>query len=510
MTPTKLIYLIIDLLVLACSFLFLIWLKPASRAVYLPLFLKPFLGFCLIWLLISIIGNKYALHSKTRRNAIDSILKTNLIVLTLVLLVIYVFRQYQLSRLIVLGTIGIVTFFELMVAWIAHNIFSAQEIDNDDSTGSFMKKVTLPQDTGIRIETVEPCNNNAEEALGSVYLNHEQELSTFIKESIRLDAIPLTKTVVLNTKTIFNIQHYLPGSQRLFINLHPINDVRRINKYLIQVNKNCAVGGYVVGLGETITVRYNKIMKRYPPVINSLFYGIDFVFKRIIPKIPFLKQCYFAVTKGKNRSISKTEILGRLCYCGFRIVDTRVIRNKFVFIAQKITETIPETTPSYGLFIRLRRVGRGGEIIHVYKFRTMHPFSEYLQQYVYEQNQLKESGKFEDDFRITGWGKVIRKLWVDELPQLINWLQGELSIVGVRALSLHYFSLYPKELQELRTQFKPGLVPPFYADMPRNFEEILESERRYLELRRSGRLFTNARYFCKAFWNIVFKKARSG
>jgi lipopolysaccharide/colanic/teichoic acid biosynthesis glycosyltransferase len=509
MTPTKLIYLIVDLLVLMCSFLLLVWLKPASRAVYLPLFIKPFLGFCCIWIVLSLIGNKYSIKSKTIGNAINSIFKTNLVILCLVLLVIYIFKQHQFSRVIVLGTIGVVTFFELCVTWLAHKLISAQEFDNSDVMSNYVKPKPQAEPEKFQDEA-SPCKNNALEALCSIYLARETELCKYISDAIRLDSIPLKRTVVLNTKTIYNIEHYLPRSQNLFINLHPINDVQRINKYLIQVNKNCAVGGYVVGLGETIAVRYQKIMKRYPPVLNVLFYAIDFVFKRIIPKIPVLKQCYFALTKGKNRSISKTEILGRLCYCGFRIVDTKVINNKLIFIAQKVSETIPESTPSYGPFIRLRRVGRGGEIIHVYKFRTMHPFAEYLQQYVYEQNQLKESGKFEDDFRITGWGKVIRKLWLDELPQLINWLQGDLSIVGVRALSLHYFSLYPKELQELRTQFKPGLVPPFYADMPQNFDEILESERRYLHHRKSGTLFTNARYFCRAFWNIVVKKARSG
>lgn len=49
-----------------------------------------------------------------------------------------------------------------------------------------------------------------------------------------------------------------------------------------------------------------------------------------------------------------------------------------------------------------------------------------------------------------------------------------IDLVGVRALSEHYFNLYPPDLQELRCKFKPGLVPPFYADMPVTFEEIVE------------------------------------
>ena len=55
-----------------------------------------------------------------------------------------------------------------------------------------------------------------------------------------------------------------------------------------------------------------------------------------------------------------------------------------------------------------------------------------------------------------------------------------MNLVGVRALSKHYFSLYPSDLQELRIKYKPGLIPPFYYDMPKTFDEILSSEKKYL------------------------------
>ena len=139
----------------------------------------------------------------------------------------------------------------------------------------------------------------------------------------------------------------------------------------------------------------------------------------------------------------------------------------------------------------------------------MHPYSEYIQKEVFEQNNLDISGKLKDDFRITSWGKVLRNLWIDELPQLYNWIRGDISLVGVRALSNHYFSLYPKNLQKLRIKFKPGLVPPYYADMPNNFDEILESERCYIKRKMKNRFMTDFIYFFQAFNNIVFKGARS-
>ncbi len=89
-------------------------------------------------------------------------------------------------------------------------------------------------------------------------------------------------------------------------------------------------------------------------------------------------------------------------------------------------------------------------------------------------------------------------MWIDEWPQIINFFQGDLNLVGVRALSEHYFGLYPKDLQDLRTRFKPGLVPPYYADMPKSFDEIVDSERHYLLSKQKYPLTTDLKYFFRA------------
>ncbi|MFU8861415.1 MAG: sugar transferase, partial [Cyclonatronaceae bacterium] len=125
-------------------------------------------------------------------------------------------------------------------------------------------------------------------------------------------------------------------------------------------------------------------------------------------------------------------------------------------------------------------------------------------------NNLKEGGKLDNDYRITSWGRLMRKLWIDELPMFLNLLKGEMKLVGVRPLSQHYFHLYPEDVQRLRISTRPGLVPPFYADLPKTFEEIVESERRYLFAYKEHPVRTDISYFFKAARNILIKKARSG
>jgi lipopolysaccharide/colanic/teichoic acid biosynthesis glycosyltransferase len=140
----------------------------------------------------------------------------------------------------------------------------------------------------------------------------------------------------------------------------------------------------------------------------------------------------------------------------------------------------------------------------------MHPYSEFLQAYIYERYSLQEGGKFNHDIRVTTLGRMMRKYWIDELPMLLNWIKGDMKLVGVRPISQHYYSLYSKELQEQRTRHKPGLLPPFYADMPKTLDEIQASEIRYLTMcEQRGTLVTDFIYFWKIVGTIVLKKARS-
>jgi lipopolysaccharide/colanic/teichoic acid biosynthesis glycosyltransferase len=128
---------------------------------------------------------------------------------------------------------------------------------------------------------------------------------------------------------------------------------------------------------------------------------------------------------------------------------------------------------------------------------------------VFAEQGLEEGGKLKDDFRVTSWGRWFRKLWIDELPMLYNWLKGDLKIVGVRPLSRHYLSLYDKDLRQMRLQTKPGLIPPFYVDLPKTFEEICESEKKYLQAFLKNPIKTDIYYGIVALYNIFVKKARS-
>ena len=317
------------------------------------------------------------------------------------------------------------------------------------------------------------------------------------------------ETLFTSTNTRFNIDRLATGKFKNIVNLKRINDFRWVNKYFEAVNAKIPRGGIFINSFESYISRKNRILQKSISPFNWIHYTIDVLFTRVFPKLPLTKQFYFFITKGKGRVLSKAETFGRLYSCGFEVCDERMINDEVYFVARKIKDPVFDFNPTYGLLIRLRRYGKNGELFNVYKLRTMHAYSEYLQEYVFERNRLQEGGKFKDDFRITTEGKIFRKFWLDEVPMLYNVLKGQMKIVGVRPLSQQYFNLYTEELKQKRIKYKPGLIPPFYADMPKTLEEIMESEMRYLDAYEKAPFRTDVSYFFKAWNNILFKKARS-
>ena len=370
-----------------------------------------------------------------------------------------------------------------------------------------METILLPTDllTSTTLESEQAVNSRIDKS--------ERNLLGFLSDYV--DIRDRNQTIILNTCQISDVkqQHQinelLGCRHKNFVNLHRINDIRRINKFFEAVNESLPDGGTFIGCVETKALRKERILAKYPPVLNWLYYIGDFIFKRFFPKIPILKTIYFDITNGRNRVITSVETLGRLYSCGFKVVDLQRTPNLLFFIAKKAQAPDFNPEPSYGPLFRMKRVGQHGKIVKVYKLRTMHPYAEYLQEYIYERNQLCEGGKFQNDIRITTLGKFFRKVWLDELPMVLNFLRGDMKLVGVRPLSSHYLSLYSRELQEMRLRVKPGLLPPFYADMPRTLEEIIASEIRYIQAYEKNPWKTDWRYFKKACHNILVKKARS-
>jgi lipopolysaccharide/colanic/teichoic acid biosynthesis glycosyltransferase len=503
---------IADIVILTISFFAVIWTKPGSLKGYLPSHFPFFVALVAIWLVISLANGK--MHRGKIINfttLFNRVITSNIVSISITALVMYIFRDYDYSRTVVLGTALLATILELFAGavYIAYKKAVVQDYEEYEKYKTYKKPseyelVGVVNGNGIHHESVKEISPDI---VSSIIKECGEEMAQAI---LTMTGPKLTeRTAVLSTTTIFNISSLPQEKYDYIINLHRLNDIHKLDDFIDAVNSKLEHKGFFFCCVETKDQRKTRLLKKLPPVLNYIYYSFDFIVKRVFPKIKFTTGLYFFLTRGSNAVISRAESLGRLSRAGFRIVQESFIGNQLCIEARKEDNPLPQVENRYGPIIALPRIGKNGMPIKVYKLRTMHPYSEYIQDYVYTLYDLQKGGKFKNDFRITSWGAVCRKIWLDELPMLINFLRGDMKLFGVRPLSRQYFELYRKEVQERRIMYKPGLVPPFYADMPSDLEAIQASELKYLDLYDKHPLLTDFKYFWKSLWNILFKKARS-
>jgi exopolysaccharide biosynthesis polyprenyl glycosylphosphotransferase len=145
--------------------------------------------------------------------------------------------------------------------------------------------------------------------------------------------------------------------------------------------------------------------------------------------------------------IGKKQDVDEFFIKGLDIFGSLVISFIFAPIIILISLLIKTTSPGPVLY-KQKRVGKDGKVFTLYKFRTM------------IENAEKKVGPVlasRGDPRVTKVGKILRTTRLDELPQLLNVMKGEMSLVGPRPERLHFVKQH-KALHELRLAVKPGLT----------------------------------------------------
>ena len=155
-------------------------------------------------------------------------------------------------------------------------------------------------------------------------------------------------------------------------------------------------------------------------------------------------------------------------------------------LALLISLAIVLDSPGDGVIFRQRRVGRDGKLFWLYKFRTMCPDAEKRLNELLKLNQMDGPVfKIKGDPRITRVGRFLRKTSLDELPQLLNVLRGDMSIVGPRPALPREVELY-SDYQRQRLYVTPGLscywqIAPHRNEM--SFDEWVALDLKYIQER---------------------------
>lgn len=162
-------------------------------------------------------------------------------------------------------------------------------------------------------------------------------------------------------------------------------------------------------------------------------------------------------------------------------------------------------SPGPAIFAQ-NRVGLNGRTFKLYKFRSMCVDAEKKKEELMKYNQI-EGGlmfKMKNDPRITKVGGFIRKTSIDELPQFINVLKGEMSLVGTRPPTVDEVSKY-ENYQRRRISIKPGMTGLWQVSgrsSIMDFDEVVRLDTKYID---EWSIFLDIKIILKTFL-VVFKK----
>ena len=162
------------------------------------------------------------------------------------------------------------------------------------------------------------------------------------------------------------------------------------------------------------------------------------------------------------------------------------------------------------VFYRGLRVGRNGKPFKIFKFRSM----------VLNAEQIGGPSTSDDDPRITRIGKLIRKYKLDELPQLINVLKGDMSIVGPRPEVQHYVDMYTEEEKAI-LPVRPGItdwasiwnpdegaILAGSADPEKTYMEKIRPKKLELQLKyvRERSFWADMKIIMETIWTLVRRR----
>ncbi len=152
----------------------------------------------------------------------------------------------------------------------------------------------------------------------------------------------------------------------------------------------------------------------------------------------------------------------------------------FVLVAVGIRLTSPGP-----VIFRQKRAGKNGKPFTMYKFRSMHTDAEMRQAELVAYNQMQGPVfKIDKDPRVTAFGKFLRKTSIDEFPQLLNVLKGQMSLVGPRPLPIYEVEQFESVAQRRRLSMKPGLTCLWQVSGRndiKSFDEWVKLDLRYID-----------------------------
>ncbi len=270
--------------------------------------------------------------------------------------------------------------------------------------------------------------------------------------------------------------------------------------------------GYVKGEGDTIFINSRNLpIQKIEPILKEQIrqhhelYFIPLLqdFNLADSQILELFNARTNLIHLQNRLHDKKNVLAKEV---FDYLVAMVLLLLFSPLLLLIAGAIWGSDPRSTIFFRQKRLGKDGKTFMILKFRTMYEnadeiLQKFLQEYPKSLEQWEKYKKLPNDPRITPIGKILRKFSLDELPQLLNVIRGEMSLVGPRPY-------IPEELEKMREakevilSVRPGMTG-LWQVLGRNrltFDQRLRIDIWYVY---NWSLWRDVVILLKTFWTVL-------
>lgn len=225
-------------------------------------------------------------------------------------------------------------------------------------------------------------------------------------------------------------------------------------------------------------------------------------------KTEYLAETPKVETRRNTRLIHKSKPVYRFIKRTFDIISASatliVLSPLFLIIAILI-----KADDNGPVIFKHYRVGRNGKLFGVYKFRSMKMGSDKIEDILTPEQlqEYKKEFKLDNDPRITKIGNILRKTSLDELPQLINIIKGEMSVIGPRPILESEFEYYTAEERALVLTLRPGLTG-YWQAYARNDATYETGERQKMELYyvQNANVWFDTKILLKSFTSVLARK----
>lgn len=438
-------FAIFDLIILVGTYVAIVAIR--HKAVIDPDLVSQYTGLGLLlvvlYLLVAIIGQNY--KSILQRNRGQECFKVFVqVAITILLLVLYMFitkQSAEFSRITFVFT-GIFAIIFICIERILYKKFLRTHL-RTKAVLSELLIITDKEHLEYCVDAVAYKFYNSYKIKGIVIVDKEDD------EEIEENNKVLSRYEVLNSN--INIRQYVLTEvvDEVLIDISDSDEEKQLTKYFLEA-------------GITVHIGVSDKGKDLPNAIVETIGDAT------------------VITTSNNAVSAWQLVVKRIIDIIGGIVGCIIVGILYLILAPQIKAK--EKGPA---FFKQKRIGKNGRQFYIYKFRSMYLDAEERKKDLMSQNEMEGYiFKMENDPRILpGIGEKIRKASLDEFPQFINVLKGDMSLVGTRPPTVEEFSQYEVH-HKMRLSFKPGITGLWQVSGRNNitnFEEIVALDNEYIK-----------------------------